>query len=151
MPPRSLGEPRARLGLAVFGKNFTGPCEDPAVKASTVLPMAIRRRNLFKVGVAEEKSVSPNPRRVLQKSFPQEKLKPFRSGDFFHELGFAGIELFFQFHHAKAQRCLMLFEIGAHRCIWYLVLEFEEGRFSGAGMRSIRITEKRIRHAETAE
>jgi hypothetical protein len=41
-----------------------------------------------------------------------------------------GIEFgFFQFTtDAKdAKTISMLFEIGAHRCIWYLVLEFEEG------------------------
>ena len=84
------------------------------------------------VAVAEEKvCIAP-----LLAAFPSskifqqdEKLNRSGSGDYFDELGLRGIEFgFFQLAtDAKdAKAIIMLFEIGTHGCIWYLVLEFEE-------------------------
>src|SRR5438552_8620805 len=136
-PQCSLGKPRARLGLGCFGKKLHRSFAKTRAREGQYLCFPSRIAddgNLFKgVAVAEEKvCIAPllaafPSRKVFQQD---EKLDGSGSGDYFNELGLRGIEFgFFQFTtDAKdAKATIMLFEIGAHRCIWYLVLEFEEG------------------------
>ena len=136
-PQCSLGKPRARLELVCFGEKLHRSFAKTRAREGQYLCFPARIAddgNFLKVvAVAEEKvCIAPllaafPSRKVFQQD---EKLDGSGSGDYFDELGLRGIEFgFFQLAtDAKdAKVIIMLFEIGAHRCIWYLVLEFEEG------------------------
>jgi hypothetical protein len=120
---RSPGEPRARLGLACFGKKLHRPFAKTRARERQHLCFPARIANdgnfLKIVTVAEEK-VRIAPRLV---AFPtgevfqqHEKLNGSGTSDFFHELGLHRIEFGFSQLTADAQdeKAIMLFEIRTH-------------------------------------
>src|SRR5437660_8404129 len=123
-PPRSLGEPRARLGLGCFGKKLHRSFAKTGARERQHLCFPAWMAddgNLFKVVAVAEEKVCIAPIRAAfpsRKVFQQdEKLDRSGNGDFFHELGLHSIEFgFFQFTtDAKdAKATIMVFEIGAH-------------------------------------
>ena len=138
-PQCSLGEPRACLGFGCFGKKLHRSFAKTRTSEGQYLCFPSRIAddgNLFKgVAVAEEKvCIAPllaafPSRKVFQQD---EKLDGSGSGDYFDELGLRGIEFgFFQFTtDAKdAKAIIMLFEIGAHRCIGIWFWSLRKGWF----------------------